>query len=69
MKHFLFSAFLFCIGMISAQAQQLQSPDKQLVMTFSLLSDGTPSYTLSYKGKEVIKPSTLGFELKKDKKC
>ena len=68
MKHFLFSAFLFCIGMISAQAQQLQSPDKQLVMTFSLLSDGTPSYTLSYKGKEVIKPSTLGFELKNDKK-
>jgi hypothetical protein len=54
--------------MISAQAQQLQSPDKQLVMTFSLLSDGTPSYTLSYKGKEVIKPSTLGFELKNDKK-
>ena len=68
MNHFLFSAFLFCIGMISAQAQQLQSPDKQLVMTFSLLSDGTPSYTLSYKGKEVIKPSTLGFELKNDKK-
>jgi hypothetical protein len=68
MKHFLFSAFLFCIGMISVQAQQLQSPDKQLVMTFSLLSDGTPSYTLSYKGKEVIKPSTLGFELKNDKK-
>ena len=68
MKNFLFSAFLFCIGMISAQAQQLQSPDKQLVMTFSLLSDGTPSYTLSYKGKEVIKPSTLGFELKNDKK-
>ena len=68
MKHFLFSAFLFCVGMISAQAQQLQSPDKQLVMTLSLLSDGTPSYTLSYKGKEVIKPSTLGFELKNDKK-
>ena len=68
MKHFLFSAFLFCVGMISAQAQQLQSPDKQLVMTFSLLSDATPSYTLSYKGKEVIKPSTLGFELKNDKK-
>ena len=68
MKHFLFSAFLFCIGMTSLQAQQLQSPDKQLVMTFSLLADGTPSYTLSYKGKVVIKPSTLGFELKNDKK-
>lgn len=68
MKHFLFSAFLFWIGMTSVQAQQLQSPDKQLLMTFSLLSDGTPSYTLSYKGKVVIKPSKLGFELKNDKK-
>ncbi|MGL2992842.1 glycoside hydrolase family 97 protein [Flavobacterium sp. TSSA_36] len=68
MKHFLFSVFLFCIVMTSVQAQQLQSPDKQLVMTFSLLSDGTPSYTLNYKDKVVIKPSTLGFDLKNDKK-
>lgn len=67
MKHLFFATLLFWIGMTSVQAQQLQSPDKQLVMTFSLLADGTPSYTLSYKGKVVIKPSNLGFELKNDK--
>lgn len=47
-------------------AQQLQSPNKQLTLNFSLLKDGTPTYTLTYKNKEVIKPSKLGFELEKD---
>lgn len=37
-------------------------------MEFSLLPDGTPTYQLVYKGKQVIKPSKLGLELKKDKK-
>jgi alpha-glucosidase len=32
-------------------------------MNFSLLTDGTPTYSLTYKGKEVIKPSKLGLEL------
>lgn len=68
MKHALFTALLCWLSFSSIKAQQLQSPDKKLTMTFSLLNDGTPSYTLSYKGKEVIKPSTLGFELKNDKK-
>src|SRR5436190_9923250 len=35
-------------------------------MNFSLLENGTPSYTLVYKGKVVIKPSKLGLELKSD---
>ena len=36
-------------------------------MAFTLLNDGTPSYSLTYKGKEIIKPSKLGLELKNDK--
>ena len=36
-------------------------------MVFALESDGTPDYTLSYKGRVVIKPSKLGLELKNDK--
>jgi len=36
-------------------------------MTFSLLSDGTPTYTLAYKNKAVVKTSKLGLELKNDK--
>jgi len=45
-------------------AQELKSPDGKFVMSFSLLENGTPSYTLAYKGKLVIKPSKLGLELK-----
>jgi len=37
-------------------------------MEFALQNDGTPSYSLSYKNKTVIKPSKLGLELKNDKK-
>src|SRR5690606_5101534 len=33
-----------------------------------LLHDGTPTYKLTFKGKEVIKTSKLGLELKNDKK-
>lgn len=48
-------------------AQSLKSPDGKQVLNFALQSDGTPTYTLAYKGKEVIRPSKLGLELKNDK--
>ena len=50
-----------------ANAQQLQSPDGNFVMAFALQADGTPQYSLTYKGKTVIQPSKLGLELKDDK--
>ena len=59
------TVFLAVLGL---QAQELESPDGDLKMKFSLKEDGTPSYQLFYKGEEVIKPSTLGLELKDDKK-
>jgi hypothetical protein len=49
-------------------AQELKSPDGKFSMVFSLQPDGTPTYQLQYKGKPVIKPSTLGLELKNDTK-
>lgn len=52
----------------STNAQQLKSPNGSLTMDFSLKSDGTPTYNLKYKGRDVIKTSTLGLELKADKK-
>ncbi|WP_369752835.1 glycoside hydrolase family 97 protein [Flavobacterium sp. WC2409] len=68
MKHSLFS-LLFTLAFFSnVSAQQLKSPNQKFQMEFSLLSDGTPSYSLNYKGKVVIKPSKLGLELKNDKK-
>ena len=45
-------------------AQELKSPDGNLSMVFCLQDGGIPSYRLTYKGKVVIKPSKLGFELK-----
>lgn len=51
----------------SGNAQELKSPNSELSMQFSLQT-GVPSYTLSYKGKNVIKPSRLGLELKDDAK-
>lgn len=60
----------FCLlvfSVFTAIAQELRSPDGDLQLQFSLLSDGTPTYTLSFKGKTVINPSKLGFHLKNDK--
>ena len=48
----------------SATEQVLESPDGNLRMTFTLASDGTPQYALDYKGKAVVLPSPLGFELR-----
>ena len=47
-------------------SQELKSPDGKFVMNFSLQENGTPSYTLAYKGNVVIKPGKLGLELKSD---
>lgn len=49
---------------VSATEQVLESPDGSLRMTFTLATDGTPQYALSYKGKAVVLPSPLGFELR-----
>lgn len=53
---------IFCM----ATAQELRSPNGKFVMVFSLQSDGTPVYNLTYKGKLVIKSSKLGLELKSE---
>jgi len=68
MKQFLFTALLWLAFFSPAKSQQLKSPNGKFVMEFTLLNDGTPSYSLNYKSKAVIKSSKLGLELKNDKK-
>ena len=68
MKQFLFTALMWLAFFNPAQSQQLKSPNGKFVMEFSLQNDGTPSYSLNYKNKAVVKPSKLGLELKNDKK-
>ena len=47
-----------------SMAQQQASPNGDVQLSFSLSANGTPTYKVSYKGKEVVKESTLGFLLK-----
>ena len=58
-------ATLLCTA-FTVQAQKLTSPNGELEMNFSLNQAGAPTYDLYYKGQAVIKPSTLGLELKKE---
>ena len=51
----------------SLLGQTLKSPDGNLTMKFSLTQSGIPQYQLDFKGREVIRPSRLGFEIKKGK--
>lgn len=63
MKKLLTLSGLFLIGLM-LEAQELRSPDGNLIMNFSIQEKGVPTYTLSYKGKMVINTSKLGLELK-----
>ena len=50
----------------AAMAESITSPNGLLKLNFSVNAQGEPVYELSYKDKEVIKPSKLGLELKDD---
>jgi len=62
-KYFLLTALLLTFAFF-VNAQELLSPNGKLSMNFALQTDGTPIYSLKFKGKEVIKTSKLGLELK-----
>ncbi|HWR13899.1 MAG TPA: glycoside hydrolase family 97 protein [Terriglobales bacterium] len=53
-----------CLIAILAASQEIKSPNGNVVLSFSLQAGGVPTYSLAYKGRAVIKPSRLGFELK-----
>ena len=48
-------------------AQVVKSPNGNVCVNFSLQGNGVPTYSMTYKGKAVVKPSHLGLELMKDK--
>lgn len=60
---------LMCLCIVShwAVAQELKSPNGNLTMKFSLQGNGVPTYSLTYKGKDVVKTSKMGLELKEQK--
>ncbi|WP_264532394.1 glycoside hydrolase family 97 protein [Flavobacterium sp. N502540] len=66
MKKILFTCFFIIVSNAWINAQELKSPDGNLVLTFNLNAEGAPIYALAYKKKGVIKESKLGFILKSD---
>lgn len=58
----LFSLSFLMMSAWGLQAEDLKSPNGRLVMHFEVDGMGCPVYTLSYKGKPVIKRSRLGLE-------
>ena len=68
MKKYFFLCCICSLLFSLIYAQELKSPDGKFTMIFLLQEDGTPTYSLTYKGKIVVKQSRLGLELKKDKK-
>ncbi len=47
-----------------ASAQHVESPAGTVTLDFNLTDNGTPTYSVAFKGKEIVKPSHLGLELK-----
>ncbi len=62
MKSLHFLLVLLLLGQW-AIGQELRSPNQQFKLQFSV-ENGRPTYQLAYKGKTIIRPSTLGLELK-----
>ncbi len=56
------SAAVIASYAISSAADDISSPSG-VIMLHAGVENGQPAYSISYKGKTVIKPSTLGFEL------
>ena len=54
MKNLLFTLSLSCLS-LTAMAQDLQSPNGNFKMNFSLDVQGRPTYYLKYKGRDIIR--------------
>ena len=68
MNKYFVSVFVMVFSIFGMNAQELKSPNGNFKMIFTLENDGTPTYQLFMKNKEIIKKSKLGLELQKDKK-
>ena len=64
MKKVLLTHFAAVAVMTLSAKEVLTSPDGNLTLTFEIGSNGTPLYSLDYKGKAVVLPSGMGLELR-----
>lgn len=68
MNKYFVSVLVMVFSIFGMNAQELKSPNGNFKMIFALENNGTPTYQLFMKNKEIIKKSKLGLELQKDKK-
>ncbi len=54
---------VYCLVSCSGSQTSLQSPSGEINVTFCLDKTGQPEYSVKFNGEEIIKPSTMGFEL------
>ena len=67
MKKIIVISFLFALAKnINAQTYSIQSPHSIVRAEFSINEKGQPDYEVYFKGKAVIKSSSMGFELKEN---
>ena len=66
MKNMIAAVCVFLFAAAVSKGETVVSPDGNLSVTFSLTAQGVPTYQIDYKGKAVIKPSTLGIELNEE---
>ena len=64
MKKVLLTLFAAVAVMTLSAKEVLTSPDGNLTLTFEIDENGTPLYSLDYKGKAVVLPSGMGLELR-----
>ncbi len=57
-------SFVVLLLLSAAHAQSVQSPSKQITLTFGFAEKGKPTYSVSYKSKPIINQSYLGITLK-----
>jgi hypothetical protein len=63
MRKSIFLSIILSLWSLLLVAQSIQSPNGDIKLDFKL-NESKAVYQLYYKGKEVIKPSSLGFEIK-----
>ena len=64
MKRIFLAVFAFAFAFSASAKQTLTSPNGNLTLTFELGPKGEPTYSLDYKGKAVVLPSSMGLELR-----
>lgn len=61
-------ALMICCHVVQAQqVLSIASPDKAIVLKVRTTDQGKILYSISYKGKSIMEPSSLGFSLSKPK--